>query len=91
MYENIILMIYDSVNYIVHSCQNGGGQVHVLGILYWLPLRVVDNVCLAKFIHLLHCISDCVNVIDIAVLDSTVLIVLRVFNTSSLYSVALGS
>jgi hypothetical protein len=91
MYENIILMIYDSVNYIVHSCKNGGGQVHVLGILYGLPLRVVDNVCLAKFIHLLHCISDCVNVIDIAVLDITVRIVLRVLNTSSLYPIAVCS
>jgi hypothetical protein len=91
MYENIILMIYYSVNYIVHSCKNGGGQVHVLGILYGLPLRVVDNVCLAKFIHLLHCISDCVNVIDIAVLDITVRIVLRVLNTSSLYPIAVCS
>jgi hypothetical protein len=84
-------MIYDSFNYIVDSCENGGGQVHILGIFYGLILRLVENICLAKFIHLLHSVSDCVNVIDIAELDITVRIVLRVLNTSSLNSVGVCS
>jgi hypothetical protein len=66
--------------------------VHILGILDGLqvPLGVAEDVGLPEIIHLLHCISHCVDVIDVAELDLTVGVVFRVLNTPALYTVGVG-
>jgi hypothetical protein len=66
--------------------------VHILRILDSLEvsLRVVKNIGLSQVIHLLDSVSHCVDVIDITELDLTVGIVLRVLDTTALYSVSVG-
>jgi hypothetical protein len=67
--------------------------VHILRILDSLEvlLRVVEDISLSKVVHLLHSVSHCVDIIDIAELDLTIGIVLRVLDTSTLNSVGMGS
>jgi hypothetical protein len=86
-------MIYDSVHDVVYSCKNVGGQVHILRIFDSLEifLRVVKNIGLSQVIHLLHSVSNRVNIIDITELNLNVGIILRVLDTSSLNSVGVGS
>ena len=67
--------------------------MHILGILDSLEvfLRVVKDIGLSQVIQLLNSVSHCVDVIDIAELNLTVGIVLRVFDTTALDSVSVGS
>lgn len=66
--------------------------MHILGVLDGLEvtLRVTEDVGLSKIIHLLDCISHCVDVIDVAKLDLTVRVVFWVFNTPALDTVGVG-
>jgi hypothetical protein len=92
VHEYVILMIDDTVHYIIHGGEYIGGKVHILGVLDGLEvtLRVTEDVGLSEIVHLLDRISHCMDVIDVAKLDLTVRVILWVFNTPALDTVGVG-